>query len=235
MSGGGTIDPTGLFHAGSTAGGPYTVTAASGIVTGTASVSVTAAPPVLTTISVAPASTSVAAGGQQQFTASGRDQYGQPIAATYGWSVSGGGTIDPTGLFHAGSTAGGPYSVTAASGIVTGTASVSVTAAPPVLTTISVAPASTSVAAGGQQQFTASGRDQYGQPIAATYGWSVSGGGTIDPTGLFHAGSTAGGPYTVTAASGTVSGTASVSVTDFSLRRARRLGRSSAAKGRPSP
>ncbi len=47
-----------------------------------------AAPPVLTTISVAPASASVAAGGQQQFTASGRDQYGQPIAATYGWSVS---------------------------------------------------------------------------------------------------------------------------------------------------
>ena len=133
-----------------------------------------AAPPVLTTISVAPASASVAAGGQQQFSATGRDQYGQPIAATYGWSVSGGGTIDPTGLFHAGSTAGGPYSVTAASGTVSGTASVSVTAAPPVLTTISVAPASASVAAGGQQQFTASGRDQYGQPIAATYGWSVS-------------------------------------------------------------
>jgi hypothetical protein len=44
----------------------------------------------------------------------------------------------------------------------------------------------------------------------------VSGGGTINSNGLFTAGSTAGGPYTVTAASGGVSGTASVTVTSAS-------------------
>ena len=49
-----------------------------------------------------------------------------------------------------------------------------------------------------------------------TFSWSVSGGGTISPTGLFSA-TTPGGPFTVTAASGGVSGTASVTVTDFSL------------------
>jgi hypothetical protein len=94
---------------------------------------------------------------------------------------------------------------------------VTVTAAPPVLTTITVSPATASVPAGGTQQYTAAGYDQYGQPIAASYAWSVSGGGTISAGGLFTAGSTAGGPYTVTATSGSVTGTASVTVTDFSL------------------
>ena len=95
--------------------------------------------------------------------------------------------------------------------------------APPVLTTITVSPASASVQTGGTQQFTATGFDQFGQPMSPqpTFTWSVSGGGTISSSGLFTAGSTAGGPFTVTAASGTVSGTASVTVTsvpaDFSL------------------
>jgi hypothetical protein len=95
--------------------------------------------------------------------------------------------------------------------------------APPVLTTITVSPASASVQTGGTQQFTATGFDQFGNPMSPqpTFTWSVSGGGTINSSGLFTAGSTAGGPFTVTAASGTVSGTASVIVTsvppDFSL------------------
>jgi hypothetical protein len=91
------------------------------------------------------------------------------------------------------------------------------TTATPVLTTITVAPASASVQTGGMQQFTATGRDQYGQPITASYTWSVTGGGNaISPSGLFTAGSTTGN-FTVTASSGSVNGTASVSVTDFSL------------------
>jgi hypothetical protein len=99
----------------------------------------------------------------------------------------------------------------------------SCTGAPPVLTTITVSPASASVQTGGTQQFTATGFDQFGNPMSPqpTFTWSVSGGGTINSSGLFTAGSTAGGPFTVTAASGTVSGTASVIVTsvppDFSL------------------
>jgi serine protease AprX len=98
-----------------------------------------------------------------------------------------------------------------------------VTAAP-VLTTITVAPSSASVATGGTQQFTATGLDQNGAAMnpQPTFTWSVSGGGSIDPSsGLFTAGSAAGGPFTVTAASGGLSGTASVTVTsvpsDFSL------------------
>jgi hypothetical protein len=95
--------------------------------------------------------------------------------------------------------------------------------APPVLTTITVSPASASVQTGGARQFTATGLDQFGQPVSPqpTFTWSVSGGGAIDQSGLFTAGPAAGGPFTVTATSGSVNGTASVTVTglspDFSL------------------
>ena len=91
--------------------------------------------------------------------------------------------------------------------------------APPVLTSITVSPSSASVSTGGTQQFTAPGLDQFGNPMSPqpTFTWSVSGGGTISSSGLFTAGSTAGGPFTVTAAaSGGVSGTASVTVTSVS-------------------
>ena len=90
--------------------------------------------------------------------------------------------------------------------------------ATPVLTTISVSPASASVQTGATQQFSATGRDQFGNPLnpQPTVTWSVSGGGSISSGGLFSA-TNPGGPFTVTAASGGVSGTASVTVTDFSL------------------
>lgn len=93
----------------------------------------------------------------------------------------------------------------------------------PVLTTITVSPASASVQTGGTQQFSATGLDQFGNALnpQPAFTWSVSGGGTIGASGLFTAGSIAGGPYTVTAASGSVSGSVSVTVTgvmaDFSL------------------
>jgi hypothetical protein len=56
--------------------------------------------------------------------------------------------------------------------------------------------------------------DQFGAAMstAPSFAWTTSGGGSIGSTGLFTAGSTAGGPYTVTATSGGVSGTGSVTV-----------------------
>lgn len=86
---------------------------------------------ILTSISVAPASASVPVNGTKQFTATAKDQSGNVMVTqpSFNWSVSGGGTITSSGLFTAGSTAGGPYAVTAASGGVSGTSSVTVTAA----------------------------------------------------------------------------------------------------------
>jgi hypothetical protein len=183
------------------------------------------APSVLTTITVAPTSATVQVGKTQQFSATGLDQYGQPLSPQpgFGWAVNGGGSINSSGLFTAGSIAGGPFTVTASSGSVNGTAGVTVTPLP-VLTTIKVTPASASLQTGTTQQFNALGYDQFNNLLSPqpTFSWTVTGGGTIGPSsGLFTAGSVAGGPFTVTASSGAVNGTASVTVTsvppDFSI------------------
>ena len=210
----GTCSPSVLCTAGTGWDGP----------TGRGSIATVTAPPVLTTIAVSPPSASVQTGATQQFSATAKDQFGQPLSPqpTSTWSVSGGGSISSSGLFTAGSSVGGPFTVTASSGGVSGTASVTVTASP-VLTSITVSPASATVQTGATQQFSATGKDQFGQPMSPqpSFTWSVSGGGSISSSGLFTAGSSAGGPFTVTATSGSVHGTASVTVTapsqDFSL------------------
>jgi hypothetical protein len=299
--------------------------------------------PVLTTITVTPATATLTVGQTQQFTAAGKDQNGAAIAMTPTWTVTGGGTISASGLFTA-TTAGGPFTVRATSGTVSGTAAVTVNAvatpkaipgvlqaedytaynnaqptqmrvatadggtkigyndagdwydysvnvaaagnytvdfrvangavaagqfqllkgaavlttvdvAPtggwenfvtltktvtltagaqtlrintvtagvdynwfdfkqvitPVLTTITLTPATATLTTGQTQLFAAAGKDQNGNAIAIAPTWTVTGGGTISNGGLFTA-TTAGGPFTVRATSGTVSGTAAVTV-----------------------
>jgi hypothetical protein len=89
-------------------------------------------------ILVAPYEAQVAGGQTVGFRADAWDELGNRISVSPAWSVSGGGTIDSTGLFT-GMTVGGPYSVTATSGGVSATGFVWVnssgTATPPVLTT----------------------------------------------------------------------------------------------------
>src|SRR4029077_5019262 len=88
----------------------------------------------------------------------------------------------------------------------------------PVFTSVKVTPASAFVPMAGTQSFSAAALDQFGANMVPqpTFAWSVSGGGTINTSGLFTAGGTPGGPFTVTAQatinSSTKSGTASVSV-----------------------
>ncbi|HSI32373.1 MAG TPA: hypothetical protein VK986_02190, partial [Tepidisphaeraceae bacterium] len=83
------------------------------------------------------------------------------------------------------------------------------------LTAITVTPASGAQAAanGGAVQFAAAAVDQFGQPMARTFTWSVTGtGNAVSSSGLFTAGPNAGS-YTVTATSGSVGGSAGVTVT----------------------
>ncbi len=82
------------------------------------------------------------------------------------------------------------------------------------LTKISLTPTSASVAAGATQQFTAIGYDQFGAALTTqpSFYWTVNGGGTISSTGLFSA-ITPGGPFIVSASSGTVTRTSPVKVT----------------------
>ncbi|UCH82336.1 MAG: hypothetical protein JSW20_06795 [Nitrospiraceae bacterium] len=83
----------------------------------------------------------------------------------------------------------------------------------PVLTNIVVMPEQSRLSVGDVQKFTATGYDQYGNVTGINPEWSTSGGGTIDSDGLYTA-TTVGGPFTVTAADGSISGSASVDVAD---------------------
>ena len=217
VAGGGTVNATGLFTAGTVVGTfTNTVQASSGGITATATVTVTAGP--LATIVVTPNPVSLLPNATQQFTAVGRDASGNVVAITPVWSVEiGGGSINATtGLFTAGTVAGTfTNTVKATSGAVSGFATVTVTSSAASLATITVTPNPVSVLPNATQQFTAVGRDASGNVVAITPVWSVvNGGGSIDAnTGVFTAGAVTGTfTNTVRATSGTISGTATVTV-----------------------
>ena len=225
VAGGGTISVSGLFTAGGVAGGPFTVTAAIGALTGIANVTVTpvnAPPSVVTAASAAP---SPVTGTTTVLSVLGDDDGGE-ASLTYTWSTTG---IPPAGVTFSANgsnaakntvatfTKAGTYAFQVTirdAGSLTTTSGVSVTVTQ-TLTVIGVAPLSASVVISATQPFTATASDQFGTAMSPppAIAWSVSGGGAISTSGLFTAGSLGGGPFVVTAASGAVSGTASVTVT----------------------
>src|SRR5262249_53550671 len=76
---------------------------------------------------------------------------------------------------------------------------------------LSIAPATATTPVGSTQTFVATGFDQYGGVFPTTVMWSVSGGGTINSSGVYSA-TAVGGPFTVAATSGTFSATATLTV-----------------------
>ncbi|MDB5337352.1 MAG: conserved repeat domain, partial [Planctomycetaceae bacterium] len=82
------------------------------------------------------------------------------------------------------------------------------------LASIAVTPTAVTVAPSGTQQFTATAKDQFGVALSPqpALSWTVNGGGTISSSGLFTASSTASGQFIVSAKSGSISGTANVTV-----------------------
>lgn len=220
VNGGGTIAITGVFTAGNTAGTfANTVVATSGGVSGSATVVVTAPviPPSVATIAVTPNPVTMQVNATQQFSAVGRDGNGNVISITPVWSiVSGGGTINATTGLYTAPAVPGAVSVKATSGSVSGLAAVTVVALPPPLAVITVTPNPVIMLANSTQQFAATGMDSNGNPVSITPVWTVvNGGGTINAsTGLFTAGGTAGVfTSTIKATSGSISGTATVTVT----------------------
>jgi PKD repeat protein len=177
--------------------------------------------PVLTTITVTPVNPSTVAGGSVQFSAVGKDQFGNNMVPqpAFNWSAAAGaGSISGGGLLTASTTAGGPFSITATSGSKSGSTNVTITATTTV-GTVTVGPNPTFVAAGATRQFSATVKDNFGNTMQSppTIAWSVqSGGGSISTSGLLTAATTSGGPFTVTATCGGKSGTASVTITPTS-------------------
>ena len=170
VNGSGTFSATGL------AAGSYPVTATSQAApTRSGSATVTLVTAASVTVTVTPTNGTAVVGGTAQFTAtvSGLSTANQGVT----WSVSGGGTINATGLFSA--TTAGTYTVTATNTFSgrTGTASIIVSPAPP---SVTVAPTTATMVYGGTQAFTPT----VSNGTTSTVTWSASS-GTIGagPTG----------------------------------------------------
>ena len=218
-AGGGAINTAGVFTAG-TAPGTFanTIKATVGSISGTATAIVTVGP--AATVTVAPTPVTLATGASQQFTAVVKDVGGNILSTVPTWAVvAGGGAINGTGLFTAGTVAAGfPNTVMASAGSVFGLASVTVTAGS--LASVTVTPNPASLGVGGTQQFTATGRDANGNLVSFTPTWTVqASGGTITSGGLFTAGAGAGifantirACSTVACAGGSTAGFATVTV-----------------------
>ena len=208
----GTISASGLYTA-PAAAGSHKVTATSVADT---NASASAAVTVGALAAISPATAFLPPGGTQQFSSSIQGFSNTSV----NWAVNqvaGGnasvGTITAAGLYTA-PLQPGTYAVTA-----TSAADSSVTASAAVTVgTIKLSPTSATLASSQMQQFT---------PTASagvtTFTWSVDGTvggnatvGTISVSGLYMAPVQAGS-HTVTAADGSITGSASVSVVDFTI------------------
>jgi len=208
-----TITAGGLATA-VTAGQVTTISAKSGAIVGSTTLTVTAA--TLNSIAVTPANPSAAAGTTVQFKATGTysDNSVKDITTSVTWSSSTtAATITAGGLATA-VTAGQSPTISAKSGSITGSTTLTVTAA--TLNSIAVTPANSSAATGTTVQFKATGTysDNSAKDITASVTWSSSNltAATINSAGLATAG-TAGQSTTISAKSGSVSGSTSLSVT----------------------
>jgi uncharacterized protein YjdB len=169
----------------------------------------------LMSIAVTPANPSIAAGQQQQFTATGtyKDGSKKNLTSSVTWISSSPSvaTISASGLTIA--VAAGSTTIEATSGSINGSTGLTVT--PPALVSIAVTPANPSIAAGQQQQFSATGTytDGSHQNLTSSATWTSSAPSvaTIGSGGL-ATGITAGST-TIKATSGSVNGTTALTVT----------------------
>ncbi|WP_207385576.1 Ig-like domain-containing protein, partial [Legionella gratiana] len=205
--------------------GTTTVTAALGSVSGTASLAVTNA--TLVSIAVTPTNSSIAEGTSQQFTAIGTysDSSTQNLTSSVTWASS--NTATATISNAAGSNglangeSAGATTITATLDSVSGTASLTVTNA--TLVSIAITPVNASIATGLTQQFTAVGTysDSSTQDLTNSVIWSSSntGSATISnaPGSNGRATGVSSGSTTITATLDSVSGAASLVVTNATL------------------
>lgn len=196
------------------------VLAVAGLLPGCSSGNSTPVTPTLTSISVTPSTASLAAGLTQQFTATGTysDNTTQNLTATATWSSSNTAVATiAAGLATAVTANPTAVTITATVSGVSGTAALTVTA--PVLDSIAVTPANPSAPVGTLAQFTATGTysDNSTQNLTATASWSSSNTAvaTIAAGGLATA--LTPGSTTITAASGSVSGSTGLSVVPSTL------------------
>lgn len=214
-----TIAASGL--ATSISQGSTTISAVSGNITGSTTLTVSAPPAALTSITVSPATPSIALGLSQQFSAKGIYSDGSTkdlsAAATWISSPTGIATLSSSGL--ASSIAQGATTVSATFAGVTGSATLTV--GPPQLSGLSVTPAFTYVSKGSTQPFVATGTytDSSTQNLSSTVTWNISnpyvaqGSVTTTPSLAFAATPQLNGVAIISANTGNFTASAKLAVT----------------------
>ncbi|TMC55083.1 MAG: hypothetical protein E6J20_01180 [Chloroflexi bacterium] len=208
-----TVSPTGLVTG--VGAGAVTITAMSEGMTGSAAVTVNPVP--VASVSLSPATVSAAVGQAVQLTATPRDASGNPLSGrvvTWATSNAAVATVTASGQVTVGVVTGvaaGSATITATSEGKSTTATVTVTTAP--VASVAVTPATATIAAGGNQQFSAVTRDAAGNTLTGrvvTWASSNPTVATVSSGGLVTGQAT--GSATITAASEGKSGTAGITV-----------------------
>jgi hypothetical protein len=208
---GGSITSGGLYTAGSAQGGYRVIATAANGKADTSDVTVTA--PSLLTLSMTPTNVTLLAGASQQFTVSGTWSNGTTSSPTVQYSAAG-GTMSASGLYTAG-TAAGTYAVVATQqgGTLADTSYVTINVSTPSLSSLSLTPASATLASGGGLQLVVTGTWSDGSTSAPSVTYNANG-GTVTSAGFYTASLTSGS-YRVIAAQvgGTKADTSYISVT----------------------
>jgi len=196
--------------------GQTTITATVGSLSDTTTVTVV--PAHLISIDVEPKAVAIALGTEQQFSAVGTFDDGSTqllTSVTWTSSLPGTATINPSGLATAVGT--GSSTISAISGSVTGTASLSVSSA--ALVSIAVTPANSSMAVGTTKQFTATGTfsDSSTQDLTLSVLWGSSSPATATINNLGSVGSLATGTTNISATLGAISGSTTLTVSTAHL------------------
>ena len=176
-------------------------------------------PTTLASISVTPTNPSLTKGTTQQFTATGTysDNSTQNLTTSVTWSSSNSAVASISNTGTATAAAVGTTTIAAASGSISGTATLTVT--PATLQSIAVSPTNPSLARGTTVQFTATGTysDNSTQNLTTSLTWSSSNASVASISNTAGSNGTAtaiaAGTTTITAASGSIAGTTTLTVT----------------------
>ncbi|MFC1575920.1 Ig-like domain-containing protein, partial [Gemmatimonadota bacterium] len=188
--------------------GSATITATIEGISGTASVTVSPVP--VASVEVTPSSASLAPGQRVQLSSTARDASGNVLSGrsvTWASSDEGVATVDTEGRVTA--VGDGTADISATSEGITGTAVVTVTTP---VASVEVSPATGTIEVGENLQLTATPKDASGNTLERTVTWSSSDEAvaTVEGSGLVSG--VAGGTAIITATSGGMNGTATVTV-----------------------
>ncbi len=191
--------------------GSATITATSEGKSGTAAITVTNVP--VASVTVSPASASVAQGQTTQLSATTKDANGNTLSGrVVTWTSSNPSVATVNGSGRVTGVGAGSATITATSEGQSGTAAITVTSVP--VASVTVSPASASVGVGQTVQLTATPKDANANPLTGrTVTWSSSNTSVATVNGSGLVSGVAAGSATITATSEGQSGTSAITVT----------------------